>query len=119
MRNPAHASGVRRSNRARTRFAPDSEICRVWGDQMHPKRRCGHDVPAGAPVLAAPMDESGLRTLNPYQEFSACFATDLLCYIRSETVGKAMKPVEAIHRKLRGLGVVVKDAAATEHERAT
>jgi hypothetical protein len=30
-----------------------------------------------------------------------------------------MKPVEAIHRKLRGLGAVVKDAAATEHERAT
>jgi hypothetical protein len=29
-----------------------------------------------------------------------------------------MKPVEAIHRKLRGLGAVVKDAAATEHERA-
>jgi hypothetical protein len=29
-----------------------------------------------------------------------------------------MKPVEAIRRKLRGLGAVVKDAAATEHERA-
>jgi hypothetical protein len=29
-----------------------------------------------------------------------------------------MKPFEAIHRKLRGLGAVVKDAAATEHERA-
>jgi len=28
-----------------------------------------------------------------------------------------MKPVEAIRRKLRGLGAVVKDAAATEHER--
>jgi hypothetical protein len=30
-----------------------------------------------------------------------------------------MNPVEAIHRKLRGLGAVIKDAAATEHERAT
>jgi hypothetical protein len=29
-----------------------------------------------------------------------------------------MKPVEAIHRKLRSLGAVLKDAAATEHERA-
>jgi hypothetical protein len=29
-----------------------------------------------------------------------------------------MKLVEAIHRKLRGLGAVVKDTAATEHERA-
>jgi hypothetical protein len=29
-----------------------------------------------------------------------------------------MKPVEALRRKLRGLGAVVKDAAATEHERA-
>jgi hypothetical protein len=29
-----------------------------------------------------------------------------------------MKPVDAIRRKLRGLGAVVKDAAATEHERA-
>jgi hypothetical protein len=29
-----------------------------------------------------------------------------------------MKSFEAIHRKLRGLGAVVKDAAATEHERA-
>ena len=29
-----------------------------------------------------------------------------------------MKPVEAIHRKLRGLAAVVKDAAATDHERA-
>jgi hypothetical protein len=29
-----------------------------------------------------------------------------------------MKPIEAIHRKLRGLGAVTKDAAATEHERA-
>jgi hypothetical protein len=29
-----------------------------------------------------------------------------------------MKPVEAIHRKLRGPGAVVKGAAATEHERA-
>ena len=36
----------------------------------------------------------------------------------SDTAGKAMKPVEAIQRKLRGLGAVVKDAAATEHERA-
>ena len=31
---------------------------------------------------------------------------------------KPMKPIEAIHRKLRSLGAVVKDAAATEHERA-
>jgi hypothetical protein len=30
----------------------------------------------------------------------------------------AMKPVEAIHRKLRSLGAVLKDTAATEHERA-
>jgi hypothetical protein len=29
-----------------------------------------------------------------------------------------MKRVEAIHRKLRGLGAVLKDTAATEHERA-
>lgn len=29
-----------------------------------------------------------------------------------------MKSIEAIRRKLRGLGAVVKDAAATEHERA-
>jgi hypothetical protein len=29
-----------------------------------------------------------------------------------------MKPVDAIHRKLRSLGAVLKDAAATEHERA-
>jgi hypothetical protein len=29
-----------------------------------------------------------------------------------------MKPIEAIHRKLRSLGAVVKDAATTEHERA-
>jgi hypothetical protein len=30
-----------------------------------------------------------------------------------------MTPVEAIRRKLRGLGAVIKDAAATKHERAT
>jgi len=30
----------------------------------------------------------------------------------------AMKRVEAIHRKLRSLGAVLKDTAATEHERA-
>ena len=30
-----------------------------------------------------------------------------------------MKPVEAIHRKLRSLGAVLKDPGATEHERAT
>jgi hypothetical protein len=41
-----------------------------------------------------------------------------LCYGLADTVGKAMKPVEAIRRKLRSLGAVVKDAAATEHERA-
>jgi hypothetical protein len=29
-----------------------------------------------------------------------------------------MKPIEAIHRKLRNLGAVVEDAATTEHERA-
>jgi hypothetical protein len=29
-----------------------------------------------------------------------------------------MKPVEAIHRKLRSLSRVLKDAAVTEHERA-
>jgi hypothetical protein len=29
-----------------------------------------------------------------------------------------MKPVDALHRKLRSLGAVLKDAAATEHERA-
>jgi hypothetical protein len=29
-----------------------------------------------------------------------------------------MKPVEAIHRKLRSLAAVLKDVAATEHERA-
>jgi hypothetical protein len=29
-----------------------------------------------------------------------------------------MKPIEAIHRKLRRLGAVVEDAATTEHERA-
>jgi hypothetical protein len=29
-----------------------------------------------------------------------------------------MKPVEAIRRKLRGLGAIVKDSTATEHERA-
>jgi hypothetical protein len=29
-----------------------------------------------------------------------------------------MKPVEAIRRKLRGLGAIAKDEAATEHERA-
>jgi len=51
-------------------------------------------------------------------EFVASSATDRLCYSLSETVGKAMKPVEAIHRKLRGLRAVVKDAVATEHERA-
>ena len=33
---------------------------------MHAERhRRGHDVPAGAPVLAAPMDESGLVKLDP------------------------------------------------------
>jgi hypothetical protein len=29
-----------------------------------------------------------------------------------------MKPIEAIHRKLRNLGAVVEHAATTEHERA-
>jgi hypothetical protein len=29
-----------------------------------------------------------------------------------------MKPVDALHRKLRSLRAVLKDAAATEHERA-
>jgi len=29
-----------------------------------------------------------------------------------------MNPVEALRRKLRGLGAIVKDEAATEHERA-
>jgi hypothetical protein len=29
-----------------------------------------------------------------------------------------MNPVEAIRRKLRGLGAIVKDEAATKHERA-
>jgi hypothetical protein len=41
-----------------------------------------------------------------------------IVYATVSRIGKAMKLVDPIHRKLRGLAAVVKDAAATEHEQA-